>query len=83
MGKNDDTRASYLLGLRIMADFGATIAIPAVFASWLGSKLDAAWGTRPYVLTGALVVAFALTAIIVRRKAFAYGKEYRNLIKKP
>ena len=66
-----------------MADFGATIAIPAVLGGVLGVRLDAAWGTRPYVLIASLLVAFGLTALMVRRKAMAYGKEYQNLIKKP
>ena len=80
MQKNDGTRAYYLLGLRIAGDFGATIAIPAVLAGWLGSKLDAAWGTRPYLLIAALLVAFGATAIVVRRKAASYAKEYQQLV---
>jgi len=79
MGKNDDTRASYMLGLRIMADFGATIAIPAVLAAVVGVRLDAAWGTKPYVLIALLLIAFGLTALVIRRKAVAYGREYQKL----
>lgn len=82
MGKTDDTRASYLLGLRIMADFGATIAIPAVLGAVVGVRLDAAWGTRPYVLIACLLVAFGLTALVMRRKVIAYGQEYRKLVEK-
>lgn len=82
MGKTDDTRASYMLGLRIMADFGATIAVPAVLAAVVGQKIDAAWGTRPYVLIALLLAAFGLTIIVIRRKAISYGKEYRNLVEK-
>lgn len=72
-------RASYLLGLRIMADFGATIAVPAVLAAIVGVRIDAAWGTRPYVLIALLLAAFGLTAIVIRRKAAAYGREYQKL----
>lgn len=82
MGKTDDTRASYMLGLRIMADFGATIAIPAVLAAFAGMRIDARWHTRPYALASLLLIAFGLTAIVIRRKALAYGREYRKLTEK-
>ena len=80
MGTNDGTRAYYLLGLRIAGDFGATIAVPAVLFGWLGARLDASWGTRPYVLIASLLVAFGLTALVIRRKAVAYGKQYQDLV---
>lgn len=79
MGK-PDARAYYLFGFRVIGDFGATIALPAVAAAWIGSKLDARWGTKPFLLIGCLALAAALTAISVRRKALAYGKEYQALI---
>jgi F0F1-type ATP synthase assembly protein I len=82
MATPDDMRASYVLGLRIMVDFGATIAIPAVLAAVVGVKLDAAWGTRPYVLIASLLVAFGLTALVIRRKVVAYGREYQRLVEK-
>jgi F0F1-type ATP synthase assembly protein I len=82
MGKTDDMRASYMLGLRIMVDFGATIAIPAVLAAVLGVRLDTAWGTGPYILIASLLIAFGLTALVIRRKVIAYGKEYQKLVEK-
>lgn len=82
MTTTDDMRASYLLGLRIMVDFGATIAIPAVLAAIVGVKLDAAWGTRPYLLIALLLVAFGLTALVIRRKVIFYGKAYQKLVEK-
>lgn len=80
MGKNPSDNAYYLLGLRVLADFGATIAIPAIIASVLGAKLDAAWGTKPYATLSFLAVAFVCTAALIRRKAVAYGKTYQELI---
>ena len=80
-GKNDD-RAYYLLALKIVGDFGATIAIPAVLGALLGTRLDAAWHSRPFSLIACLLLAFSLTAVVIRRKAAAYGKEYQALIKK-
>lgn len=80
MGKTDGARAYYLLGFRIIGDFGATLAIPAVAAAWLGTRLDARWGTKPFALLGCLAVAFALSALVIRKKALAYGKDYQKLV---
>ena len=80
MDKNDGTRAYYLFGLRIVGDFGATIAAPAVAAALIGSRLDARWSTKPYVTLACLALAFGLSAIIIRRKAALYGKDYQNLV---
>ena len=82
MAEKRSDNAYYLLGLRVLADFGATIAIPAVAASVLGSKLDAAWGTKPYATLSFLALAFVLTVAVIRRKAVAYGKSYQELINK-
>ncbi|WKZ29307.1 MAG: hypothetical protein QY323_01095 [Patescibacteria group bacterium] len=80
MEKNDGTRAYYLFGLRIIGDFGATLAVPAVFAAWFGTKIDASWGTKPYALFACLALAFGLSAFVIRKKAIAYGTEYQNLV---
>lgn len=82
MGKNDD-RGFYLFGLRIVGDFSATIAVPAVLGALAGTRLDARWGSKPYALAGCLLLAFGISALVIRRKAAAYGKEYQDLIKKP
>ncbi len=80
MDKNDGTHAYYLFGLRIVGDFGVTIAAPAVAAAWIGSRLDASWGTKPFVLFACLAFAFGVSALIIRKKAIAYGAEYQNLV---
>lgn len=82
MGKKLSDNAYYLLGLRVLADFGATIAVPAVAASVLGGKLDAAWGTKPYATLSFLALAFVVTAALIRKKAVVYGKTYQELINK-
>ena len=80
MSIDNGTRAYYLFGLRIMADFGATLAVPAVLAALIGPKLDARWGSKPYALIASLALAFGLSALMIRRKATVYGKEYQNLV---
>ena len=75
-------RGYILLGFRIIADFGASIAVPVVVCALLGKWLDQRWGTRPFMLIAGFLVAAGLSALMIRKKAVAYGKEYQALIDK-
>lgn len=75
-------RKYLLFALRIVGDFGATIAIPVALAALVGQKLDAVQGTEYRYTIGALLIAAIATAIMVYRKARSYGKEYEALNKK-
>jgi hypothetical protein len=79
MAKTSD-RGYYLLGLRIVGDFGATIAIPVVAFTLFGKWLDGKWGTGHFYLIVGFVASAALTALLIVRKAKAYGKEYQKLV---
>jgi F0F1-type ATP synthase assembly protein I len=79
MGKNQPDRPFYLLGLRVVGDFGATLAIPVVVLSWLGKTLDTRWGTKPFLLIAGFLAAAALSAVSIFRKAKRYEKELRAL----
>jgi hypothetical protein len=80
MAEKPSDNAYYLLGLRMLGDFGAIIAVPAALAAVLGSKLDAAWGTKPYATLAFLALAFVLTAFLIRKRSVAYGRMYQDLI---
>lgn len=68
-----------LLGLRIAADFGATIAVPVVVFVLVGRWLDARYALS-YTFTGlAFVLSALVSAKLIVRKAKAYGKEYQAL----
>ena len=75
MEKNDGTRAYYLFGLRIIGDFGVSLAVPAVAAGWLGTKLDASWGTKPYALFACVAFGVGGSALIIRKNAIADGAD--------
>lgn len=77
MPEND--RAYALLAGKILAEFGATIAVPAVTAAWLGKRLDASAGTSPRYVILCLIVAFTATAFYISRRARAYGTAYDAL----
>ena len=76
--KNMSDAYYYVLAVRIAADLGFTIAVPAVLAALLGKWLDERWGTYPLLFVLLLIVAFCLTAILVYRKAIQYAKRYNR-----
>lgn len=79
MAKND--RGYIILGMKIVGDFGATIAVPVVLFAWIGNMLDARWDTRPLMLILGFVTAAALTSVMIYRKAKVYGKAFNDLEK--
>ena len=80
MPTNDS--AYHRLAMRIFADFGASIAVPAVLGALLGKWLDTRYGTNPRYLILCLVVALILTAVVLVRKAKRYGKEFQTMTEK-
>ena len=79
----DHHREYQRLAFRIFADFGASIAVPAVLAALFGKWLDSRFETAPFFLVGCFVFAFALTAFSIVKKARQYQKEYVAIEKKP
>lgn len=71
----------YGFAMRIVADFGVTIAAPAVVAAFLGVWLDRRFGTMPWLLLVCLGISFCLTGIMIARKANAYAKQFDALNK--
>lgn len=68
-----------LFGFQIIGDFGATIAIPVLFFTWIGKKLDAHFTTKPLFLILAFVLAFLVSSITIYRKAKHYGKMFNKI----
>jgi len=77
--QSSNDRKYYLFALRIVGDFGATIAIPAVLGALLGKWLDEKYHHYPLFTAICLLVAFAITIQIIRKKAKRYGDEYQKL----
>ena len=71
-------REYYLFALRIMGDFGVSIAVPAVLAALLGTWLDGKYQKYPFFTVICLIVAFIATVKIIRKKAKKYGDEYQK-----
>lgn len=77
--KSDLERGYAVLGLKIVSEFGAAIAIPVVLGSIAGKRLDAAYGTKPAFLIAGFALAAVFSAFYVVRRARAYGREYDAL----
>ena len=69
----------YGFAMRIVADFGATIAVPAIVAVFLGVWIDRKLGTVPWGMMLCLIAAFCLTGWIISRKAKMYGEQFEKL----
>lgn len=79
--KQSNDHSYYILGVKIMIDMGFSIALPAVAAAFLGQYLDEKYNKYPLFLVLCLVTAFLASAVIIVKKAKAYGKEYEDLDK--
>ena len=77
--KKTSDREYYLFALRIAGDFGASIAVPAVLAAMLGRYLDDKYVRYPLFTVICLLVAFGLTALMIRKKAKKYGEQYQKM----
>ena len=75
----EEDRKYMLLGLRIAADFGATIAVPIVLFALIGRWLDGYYGMTYTFTALAFVLAALISAKMITKKAKDYGKEYQAL----
>lgn len=69
--------------LRMIGDIWITLAAPPVLLGILGSRLDAAIGTRPYVFVSCLFLSFVISTVSVCAKAVRYGERYELLTDTP
>lgn len=72
-------RRYWLFAMRIVGDFGATIAIPVVVFAYFGKRLDTRYDTAPWLLIVGFVLAALISGVMIYRKAKRYGQEYQQL----
>jgi hypothetical protein len=75
---DDLDRRNAILAAKIMGEFGASIAAPAVLAAWAGKTLDGLYGTGHRFLFSLLALALVATAVHLTGRAKAYGQEYEE-----
>lgn len=76
--KNTD-RQYYLFALRIVGDFGGSIAIPIVIFVLIGQYLDGKYHQGSLFTILAFILAALISGKIIYRKSKEYGKEYQAL----
>ncbi|HCC22550.1 hypothetical protein A2480_04005 [Candidatus Uhrbacteria bacterium RIFOXYC2_FULL_47_19] len=79
MSTSDQDRKYIQLGLRIVGEFGAIIAVPIVLLTLLGRYVDARYETSPIFLIAGFVLAAVLSSVSIYRRAKQFGHEYQTI----
>lgn len=66
--------------MRIVGDFGVTLAAPAVAFAFLGKWLDRRYDTAPWFLITGFALAAVISGVMIWRKAKRLGVEYQKMI---
>lgn len=74
-------RKYYLFALRIISDFGVSIAAPIVVFVLIGQRLDGRFDKSPWFTVIAFILAAILSGKMIYKKAKRYGREYQDLDK--
>ena len=82
MALSESERRSYLLGLKIMGDFGAAIAVPVVLFVLVGKWIQTKFGFAPFGVIIGFLIAAAISVRMIRQKTKWYAAEYKALEKK-
>jgi len=77
--ENPKDRQYMLLGVRILGDFGATIAVPVVLFVLIGQWLEGKYGHGPWFTIIGFVLASVLSGKMIYKKAKWYGQAYQNI----
>ena len=80
--QTENNRQYYLFAMRIVSDFGATIAIPVVVLVLIGQRLDRTYHTGILFTACGFVLAALISGLAIYRKAKRYGQEYEILNQK-
>lgn len=72
-------REYYLFALKIVGDFGITLAAPVVIFVLIGQHFDEKYGHYPFFTVSAFIVSAVLSGLIIWRKAKKYGEIYRKM----
>ncbi len=75
-------RKYLLLGLRIIGDFGATIAVPVIVFVIIGQKLDSKYAAGWKFTALAFILAALLSGKMIYKRAKEYGRKYEEIDKK-
>lgn len=77
--KDSKDRQYMMLGLKIVGDFGAIIAVPIIIFVLIGQWLEGKYGHAPWFTITAFVLAAVLSGRMIYKKAKEFGEEYKKL----
>lgn len=80
--KKTTDREYYLFALKIIGDFGASLAVPVVILALVGQYLDEKYHRSPLFTILGFILAAAASAKIIYKKAKRYGAEYQKMNQK-
>lgn len=78
----ENNRQYYMFAMRIVSDFGATIAVPVVVFVLIGQRLDHTYHTSILFTACGFIMAALISGFAIYRKAKRYGQEYESLNQK-
>ena len=81
-GQPTSDREYYIFALKIIGDFGATIAVPVVIFVLIGQYLDEKYNRSPLFTILGFALAALISAKIIYKKAKIYGAAYQAMNKK-
>ena len=73
-------REYYFFALKIIGDFGASIAIPVVTFVLIGQYFDEKYQKSPLLTILAFILSALISAKIIHKKAKRYGAEYQKMV---
>jgi F0F1-type ATP synthase assembly protein I len=62
-------------GVVIFTKVSASVAIPIIFALFIGKYLDTKYGTTPWIFLGLTAIAFVISLISIWRSLAGYMKK--------
>ncbi len=77
--KTHNDRKYWIFALKIVGDFGITLALPVIILVFLGQRLDQNYQTSILFTVLGFVFAGGISGKIIYKKAKKYGKEYQEL----
>ena len=72
-------RKYWIFALKIVGDFGASIAIPVVIFVIIGQWIDRRFDFSPWATVFAFLLSAVVSGKMIYQKAKKYGNEYQNL----
>jgi len=76
IAKNEkDTGPWWKQGAMLFSEISTWIVVPVVVALIIGKKLDASYGTKPWIFIGFTMLGFLISAYGIMRSVKNYTKE--------